>query len=125
MLSREVMLWVVLAMGILTHLPIRQVFKACRRLRPGEPTPHRASLCLARRRLGIAPVRHLFQHTVRPLATPDTPGAFYQGLRLMAMDGTVYLVPDSDANAQAFGRPAGGRGAGAFPQVRKLSLVAV
>ncbi len=124
-LTREVMLWVVLAMGLFTHLPIRQVFKACRRLRPGEPTPHRASLCLARRRLGIAPVRHLFQNTVRPLATPDTPGAFYKGLRLMAIDGTIYLVPDSEANAQAFGYPHGGRGAGAFPQLRKLSLVEV
>src|SRR5206468_9677976 len=104
-LTREVMLWVVLSMGILTHLPLRQVFKACRRFRLGEPTPHRSSLCQARRRLGIAPVRHLFQNTVRPLATPDTPGAFYKGLRLMAMDGTICLVPDSEANAEAFGYP--------------------
>jgi Insertion element 4 transposase N-terminal/Transposase DDE domain len=124
-LTREVMLWIVLAMGLLTHLPIRQVFKAARRLRPGEPTPHRSSLCLARQRLGIAPVRHLFENTVRLRATPQTPGAFYRGLRLMALDSTTYLVPDSDANALAFGRPGGGRGDGAFPQVRKLSLVEV
>jgi ribulose-5-phosphate 4-epimerase/fuculose-1-phosphate aldolase len=26
------MLWLVLAMGVLTHLPIRQVFKAARRM---------------------------------------------------------------------------------------------
>ena len=26
-LTHEVMLWVVLAMGLLTHLPIRQVFR--------------------------------------------------------------------------------------------------
>jgi hypothetical protein len=39
------------------------------------------------------------------------------------MDATVYNVPDSDANAKAFGYPKGGRGKGAFPQVRKLSLV--
>ena len=33
-------------------------------------------------------------------------------------------VPDSDANAAAFARPsAGPRGDGAFPQIRKLSLV--
>ena len=37
---------------------------------------------------------------------------------------TVFDVPDSDANAAAFGRPsAGPRGDGAFPQIRKLSLV--
>src|SRR5438552_15790180 len=70
-LTREVIFWVVLAMGILTDLPIRQVFKACRRLRPGEATPHRSSLCLARQRLGLAPLRRLFAVTVRLVATPQ------------------------------------------------------
>jgi hypothetical protein len=123
-LSHGVILSVVLAMGIFTELSIRQVFKHARRLRFGEPTPHRSSLCVARQRLGVAPVRYLFEQTVRPLAQPTTPGAFYQGLRLMGIDGTVYDVPDSEANAAAFSRPsAGPRGEGAFPQVRKLSLV--
>jgi hypothetical protein len=123
-LTREVIFWVVLAMGILTDLPIRQIFKYARRLRPGEATPHRSSLCLARQRLGLAPVRCLFERVVRLLATPQTPGAFSQGWRLMALDSTVYDVPDSPANAAAFGRSGGGpRGDGAFPQVRKLSLV--
>jgi hypothetical protein len=122
-LTREVIFWVVLAMGLFTDLPLRQLFKVGRRLWPGEATPHRSSLCLARQRLGLAPVRRLFEQVVRLLATPQTPGAFYKGWRLMALDGTVYNVPDSKANAAAFGRPRGGRGDGAFPQVRKLSLV--
>jgi hypothetical protein len=123
-LTHEVMLWIVLAMGILTDLPIRQVFKYARRLRVGEDAPHRSSLCVARQRLGIAPLRRLFQEVVHPLARPDTPGAFYQGLRLMGIDGTVMDVPDTPANDKTFGRPTGGdRGDGAFPQVRKLSLV--
>jgi Insertion element 4 transposase N-terminal/Transposase DDE domain len=123
-LTHEVVCWVVLAMGVLTELPIRQVFKHARRLRFGEKSPHRSSLCVARQRLGIAPVRRLFTQSVRPLARPETPGAFYRGFRLMGIDGVVYDVPDSDGNAAAFGRPsAGPRGEGAFPQVRKLSLV--
>ncbi len=123
-LTHEVVCWVVLAMGLLTDLPIRQVFKHARRLRVGEETPNRSSLCVARQRLGIAPVRHLFERIVRPLARPETPGSFYRGLRLMGIDGVVFDVPDSDANAAAFSRPsAGSRGDGAFPQVRKLSLV--
>ena len=40
----------------------------------------------------------------------------------MGIDGSVFDVPDSAANA-GFGRASGGRGEGAFPQVRKLSLV--
>ena len=123
-LTHEVVLWVVLAMGLLTDLPIRQVFKFARRLRKGEESPHRSSLCVARQRLGVAPVRQLFAQTVHPLAKPDTPGAFYHGLRLMGIDGVVMDVPDSATNAATFGRPtAGERGDGAFPQIRKLSLV--
>ena len=124
-LTHEVMLWVVLAMGVLTDLPIRQVFKHARRLRIGEDTPARSSLCQARRRLGVEPVRCLFQRVVRPLASPDTPGAFYRELRLVACDGSVFDVPDSAANASAFDRANGRRGEGAFPQVRKVSLVEV
>jgi hypothetical protein len=123
-LTHEVVMWVMLAIGLFTDLPIRQVFKCARRLRRGEETPHRSSLCVARQRLGVAPLRHLFTDVVRPLAQPDTPGAFYRGFRLMALDGVVFDVPDSDANAATFGRPSGGkRGDGAFPQIRKLSLV--
>ena len=100
------------------------MFKHARRLRFGEKAPHRSSLCVARQRLGIAPVRRLFEQVVHPLARPETPGAFYRGFRLVGLDGTVYDVPDSGANAATFAPPsAGPRGDGAFPQIRKLSLV--
>ena len=40
--------------------------------------------------------------------------------------GTLEDVPDTSANDTAFGRPTSGkRGDGAFPQIRKLSLVEV
>src|SRR5262249_52143644 len=122
-LSHRVMLWIVLAMGVLTHVPIRQVFQHARRMRSGEKTPSRSNLCEARQRLGGEPVRRVFDLVVRPLATPQTPGGFYKGLRPMGIDGTVQDVPDTPANAAHFGRSSGGRGAGAFPQVRKVSLV--
>jgi hypothetical protein len=122
-LTHEVMMGVVLAMGLLTHLPIRQVFKQCRRARANEKTPCRSSLCAARQRLGVDPVKFLYEQVVRPLATPDIPGAFYRGLRRMAIDGTILDVPDSEANGLAFERSSGSRGEGAFPQVRKASLV--
>lgn len=121
-LTHEVMLWVVLAMGLLTHLPIRQVFRHARRLRVGEKCPARSSLCMARQRLGLEPLQQLYAAVVRPLATPATPGAFYRSWRLMAIDSTVMDVPDSEANA-SFGRSRGSRGDSAFPQVRKTSLV--
>lgn len=125
-LSFRVTLWIVLAMGVLTDLPIRAVFKASVCLHRLVKTPVRSALCMARQRLGVAPVRRLFYRVARLLARPGTPGAFHEGLRLMAIDGTVLTVPDSDANARVFGRASGGtRGEAAFPQVRKTSLVEV
>jgi hypothetical protein len=121
-LTHEVMMWVVLGMGLLTHLPIRQVFRHARRMGLGSHCPARSSLCAGRRRLGVEPLQVLHATLVRPLAMPNTPGAFYRRRRLMAFDGTVLDVPDSEANA-VFGRSSGGRGEGAFPQVRKVSLV--
>ena len=122
-LPHEVMMWVMLGMGIWSHLSIRQVFKHSRFYRAGETTPCRSALCEARQRLGVEPLRALHGLVVRPLARPDMPGGFFHGLRRVGFDGTVLDVPDSDANAAAFDRASGGRGGGAFPQVRKASLV--
>lgn len=121
-LTQEVMLWIVVAMGLFTNMPIRQVFRHARRMGAGGQCPARSSLCVARQRLGVEPVQALHKAVVRPLATPETPGAFYRGWRLMGIDGVVLDVPDSAANAE-FGRSTGGRGDGAFPQIRKASLV--
>jgi Insertion element 4 transposase N-terminal len=73
-LSHRVMLWVVLAMGVLTDLPIRQVFKHARRMRPRDNTPSRSNLCEARQRLGVEPVRRVFDLVVKAMATPQTLG---------------------------------------------------
>src|SRR6516162_8600700 len=123
MLSFEVTTWVLLAMGVLTDLPIRGVYQHARRLNLGDRLPTRGALCLARQRLGVAPLRALFQRVVRPLLDDQVPGATFGGLRLVGLDGTKLDVPDTPANEAAFGRPTGGRGDGAFPQVHKVSLV--
>ncbi|MEO8493792.1 MAG: hypothetical protein ABI614_01890 [Planctomycetota bacterium] len=77
---------------------------------------------MARQRLGSTPLVALHRLVVKPLATPQTPGAFYRGLRKVAIDGTVLDVPDCDAH-QHGGRSSGSRGEGPLPQVRKVSLV--
>ena len=121
-LTNEIMIWVVLAMGLFTEMPIRQVFKVSRRLRKGEESPARSSLCMARQRLGSEPLVELHRLVVKPMATEQTPGAFYRGMRKVGIDGTVLDVPDCDAH-QHLGRSSGSRGEGPFPQVRKVSLV--
>jgi hypothetical protein len=90
---------------------------------PGTTVPGRSTLCEARQRVGVKPLVQLARQTVKLLATPDkTPGGFYRQMRLMAIDGFVMDVPDSAENARVFGRPDGGRGPGAFPQVRTVAL---
>lgn len=122
-LNHEVMLWTVIAMAVLTELPIRQVFKHCRFLRLGEDSPGRSALCEGRKRLGPKPVKELYDRLVRPLATAETRGSHYRSRLRVGVDGSQFDVPDSQRNARLFGYPQGGRGAGAFPQLRKVALV--
>jgi Insertion element 4 transposase N-terminal/Transposase DDE domain len=86
--------------------------------------PSTAAIAKARARLGAEPLRSLFSATVRPLATDVTRGAWYRGLRLVAIDGATLDVPDTAENDEQFGRPGSGRGEGkgAFPQVRLVGL---
>jgi len=86
--------------------------------------PTKAAIFRARSKLGVDPLRLLFEHACVPMATPETPGAFYRGWRLMGVDGTTLDVADTSENEEAFGRPGTGRGegSGAFPQLRLVGL---
>lgn len=81
-----------------------------------------SALCQARYRLGVGPLVALFHLVCRPIATADTPGAFLFGRRLLALDSTKLDVPDTPANATAFGRHHAWRGTSAWPQVRLVLL---
>lgn len=115
------MLWFVVAIGLFGADSYRQVFKWLQPFRR-KGTPGRSTLCMARHRLGVPPLRRLAQRVVALLATPGTPGAFHRRYRLMGLDGFVVDLPDSVPNDRVFGRPRSGRGAAAFPQARVLSL---
>ncbi|WP_370106741.1 IS4 family transposase [Streptacidiphilus sp. BW17] len=86
--------------------------------------PTTAAIGRARLRLGPEPLRALFARVCRPVAVAETQGAWYRCWRLVAVDGTVFDVPDTAANAQAFGRPGTSRGQGrsAYPQARVAAL---
>src|SRR3954465_4530479 len=115
------MVWFVIALGLFCRDCYRQVFKWLQPFRRGG-TPRRTTLCEARKRLGIAPMRRLAEQVVELQGKPTTPGAFYRGMRTMALDGFVVDLPDSPANERSFGRPGSGRAPGAFPQARVLAL---
>lgn len=83
----------------------------------------RPAITRARQRLGCDPFRHLYAQMVRPVATEQTPGAWYRKWRTVALDGTTLEVADTDENAEAFGRPNSQRGESANPRVRLVGLV--
>ena len=86
--------------------------------------PCKSSITEARQRVGPEVMSHLFHQVVRPLGTAQTPGVFLRGLRVMAVDGTVLDVPDTEANARVFGYPATRPGTqAAFPKVRLVLLI--
>ena len=86
--------------------------------------PSKSSISEARERVGCQVMSRLFGQIARTMATEQTPGAFLQGLRLMAVDGTVFDLPDTTENAKVFGYPASRPGSrAAFPKARLVFLV--
>lgn len=120
-LPRWFVVWLVIALGLFCPDSYRQVFRWLHRF-PKGGTPGRSTICEARQSVGVAPLRLLAEEVIELQGRPETPHAFYAGMRLMALDGFVVNVFDSPANERAFGRPGNQRSAGAFPQTRVLSL---
>jgi len=90
---------------------------------PDYQVANASAISYRRYQVGARPLAALFQQVCQPLARPDTPGAFMFGWRLMALDGTIEEVPDTPANAAAFGRHQSARGPSAFPLVKGVYLV--
>lgn len=127
-LTMVLVVLVCIAMNLFTEEAIEDVLaklmQGPRFLRPEKDivVASKGAICQRRRQLGVAPMVALFHEVCRPLATPDTPGAYLFGLRMVAIDGTKEDIADTPENERYFGRPAGGRGDGAFPQVLAVYL---
>ena len=86
--------------------------------------PTAGALAQARRRVGVAPLRWLFELLRGPAAAPHGRGVWWRGLLVCAIDGTIMSVPDAPANLARFTKQAGNHGGTGYPQVRLLALVA-
>lgn len=88
----------------------------------GQTLVNKAAISLARTRVGVEPFEWLYRCQVRPVGPQGMPGVWYQGLRVMGLDGSTLEVPDEAANALYFGYPGASRGTAAFPQMRFCAL---
>jgi hypothetical protein len=129
-LPAHVVIYYVIALALYMQSSYREVLRCLLEgiewlARPGRPVrvTGRSGISKARTRLGWEPLAQLYQTIVKPIAQPQTRGAWYRQWRLVSLDGSTLDVADEKANEQEFGRPGSDRGKSAFPQIRLVSLV--
>jgi Insertion element 4 transposase N-terminal/Transposase DDE domain len=83
----------------------------------------RSGISQARSRLGVEPVKKLYDTVVAPIAEKRTKGAWFRQWRLVSLDGSTLDVADTVENDAAFGRPGASRGSSAYPKIRFVALL--
>jgi len=83
----------------------------------------RAAICKARLRLGVEPIRQLFEQVVRPIAKKTTQGAWFGSLLLVALDGSSMHAQDTPGNRKRYGKAAAAKGkTSPLPLIRFVAL---
>lgn len=130
LLPAPAVVYYVMALALWREAPLEEVLRVvCEGLQwlgdgqVGAVQASKSAISQARTRLGAEVMHQLAERVLRPLAAPGAPGAWYRGLRVMALDGSGMDVADEAANAKYFGYPGAARGQSAFPQARLLGLV--
>ncbi|GAA3140482.1 IS4 family transposase [Streptomyces echinatus] len=83
-----------------------------------------AGLWDARTRLGVRPMRALFDLLRGPVSAVRTGGARWKGLLTVAIDGTYLDVPDSPVNRARLGKGSNQYATSGYPQICLTALVA-
>jgi hypothetical protein len=120
-LPARVVVYLLLAGCLFAELGYGQVW---RRLAAGldgldVAAPTASAMTQARRRLGPGPLRELFAL----LRGPSPGGARWRGLLVVAIDGTIMTVADSEANLAVYSKHRSGNGGSSYPMLRLLVLV--
>jgi hypothetical protein len=98
--------------------PLRRKFGVA-----ASSVPTGGAITKARRRVGAAPLIQLFDSLARPVGTTKTPGVFYRGFRVVAVDGTTVDIQDTDANRERFGIHRNQYGPAGYPQVKAAIMI--
>lgn len=89
----------------------------------GLVRPTASALCRARRRVGAAPLRGLFEAIAGPVAAPAVAGVCWRGLRLVAWDGTLLRVADSPVVRRVYRKRGGVKLVWGYPLLRLSVLI--
>ena len=125
-LPSRVVVYLLIAAGLFAELGYQQVWARMTAGLDGlvvaRPSP--AALAAARRRIGIAPLRMVFDLLRGPASSVATTGMTWRGRLVCAIDGTILCCPDTPANLAVYLRGGGYQGGTGYPMVRLLALVA-
>src|SRR5215204_4648027 len=115
-LPAHVVIYYVIALALYMRLSYREVLRC---LLEGvqwllDPSVQvkvagKSGISQARSRLGVEPVKTLYDAVVTPIAERRTKGAWYRQWRLVSLDGSTLDVADTAENDKAFGRPGASR----------------
>jgi hypothetical protein len=125
LLPSRVVVYFVLALALFEDCSYRAVWGKLTAGLEGLPLvrPAASSLSRARRRVGAAPLRRLFEILAGPVAHLGQAGSFYRGLRTVAVDGTLLHVPDEEALTWRYPKRAGESMEFGYPLLRLVVLV--
>lgn len=85
--------------------------------------PTSGALCGARRRVGVKPLRFLFDLLRGTAVTSATASVRWCGLLVTAIDGTVMSVADNASNLRVFAKHRCNHGGSGYPLMRVMVLV--
>lgn len=126
-LPSRVGVYFVLALGLFPWVGYRRVWdKLVAGLRDWVVVamPSEKALRDLRRRVGVAPLRALFEVVAGPLAQPHTPGVRYGRYRTVAFDGCSSIkAPDAAGNRSWLGKIRHRQGWAGYPALMLMALV--
>lgn len=128
-LPADFMTWFVILMGLHRRLSYRNLLEKCflsrwaRRVWGAAP-PDDSGISKARGRLGVEPLRALYE-TSADEWMKRTEGLMFHGRRVMAVDGTAARTEDTPTTEEVFGRVPASRGKTAYPTMVLLTLTDV
>ena len=129
-LPAHVVVYYIIALALYMRSSYREVLRCLLEgvqwlLDPSAPVKvaGKSGISQARSRLGVEPMKKLYDTVVAPIAEKCTKGAWYRHWRLVSLDGSTLDVADTAENEKAFGRPGASRGCSAFPKIRLVALL--
>lgn len=129
-LPAEIVVYYVIAMCLFMHVNMKEVLRCLleglRNIlgRDAVKITGKSGISQARSRLGADPIKRLHDECVKPIATPETRGAFYRKWKVVSLDGSTLDIPDEEDNREVFGKHGAKNGKKSpFPQLRFVSLV--